>query len=191
LWRRVCLVVVPLFRMAEWLYGAGVLTIGLAVLAAIPILNFLSLGYLLEAGARVARTGRLRDGFVGVRLAAWLGGVVVVFYLMLLPVRLASNMAQTAHVIDPGGTAAKNWGLGMMILIGVTFVLMILVGYGFVHAAAARARGGKFRLMLFKGGFYAAARDAVWDAVMGLRLPYYFWLGFRGFVAALAWLALP
>src|SRR5205807_807730 len=26
---------------------------------------------------------------------------------------------------------------------------------------------------------------------VSLRLPYYFWLGFRGFIGALAWLALP
>src|SRR5262245_23406215 len=51
----------------EWLFGAAVLMVGLAVLAALPVLQFLSLGYLLEAGARVARSGRLRDGFIGVR----------------------------------------------------------------------------------------------------------------------------
>src|SRR5436309_7380286 len=32
----------------EWLFGAAVLTVGLAVLAALPLLQFLSLGYLLE-----------------------------------------------------------------------------------------------------------------------------------------------
>ena len=40
------------------------------VLAALPVLQFLSLGYLLEAGGRVARSGRLREGFIGVRTAA-------------------------------------------------------------------------------------------------------------------------
>jgi hypothetical protein len=38
---------------------------------------------------------------------------------------------------------------------------------------------------------YARARDAVWDFVAGLRLPYYFWLGLRGFAGAVAWLVLP
>jgi hypothetical protein len=38
---------------------------------------------------------------------------------------------------------------------------------------------------------YAAARDSVWEFVTGLRLPYYFWLGARGFVGALAWLFVP
>ncbi len=45
-----------LTSMLEWLFGVAVLMVGLAVLAALPVLQFLSLGYLLEAGGRVART---------------------------------------------------------------------------------------------------------------------------------------
>jgi hypothetical protein len=40
-------------------------------------------------------------------------------------------------------------------------------------------------------GAYTAARDGVWEYVVGLRLPYYFWLGVRGFVGGLVWLAIP
>ena len=35
--------------MLEWLFGAASLVVGLAVLAALPLLQFISLGYLLEA----------------------------------------------------------------------------------------------------------------------------------------------
>src|SRR5262249_17231649 len=54
----------------EWLFGVSTLIVGLAVLAAIPVLQFLSLGYMLETSGRIVPTGRLRDGFVGVRRAA-------------------------------------------------------------------------------------------------------------------------
>jgi hypothetical protein len=177
----------------EWLFGAAVLMVGLAVLAALPLLQFLSLGYLLEAGARVARSGKLRNGFIGVRLAARLGGVVVGSWLLLLPVRFVAGLAHSAQVIDPGGQLAHNWRIGLLVLIGLTAL----------HVAAACARGGKLRYFiwpfnifwlfrrLLRGGYYAEARDAVWDVAVTLRLPFYFWLGFRGFVAALAWLALP
>jgi hypothetical protein len=37
----------------------------------------------------------------------------------------------------------------------------------------------------------AEARDAVWEFVTSLKLPYYFWLGLRGFGGSLAWLVLP
>jgi hypothetical protein len=177
----------------EWLFGAAVLTIGLAVLAALPVLQFLSLGYLLEAGGRVARTGRLRDGFIGVRLAARLGGIVLGCWLLLLPVRLVAGLARSAQVIDPGGRVAEGWRVGLLVLIGFTAV----------HIGTACARGGKLRYFvwpfnvfwllrrLLRGGYYAEARDAVWDTAVSLRLPYYFWLGLRGFLGALAWLALP
>lgn len=177
----------------EWLLGAAALVVGLAVLAALPVLQFLSLGYLLEAGGRVARTGQLRAGFIGVRAAARLGGIAAACWVFLLPLRLASQMARAAHVIDPGGAAARTWRVGLFVLIGLTAL----------HLAAAIARGGRLRYFLWpfnvvwlarrvlRGGYYTEARDAVWDAVVALRLPYYFWLGFRGFVAAMAWLVLP
>ncbi len=43
----------------------------------------------------------------------------------------------------------------------------------------------------WRGHMYVEARDAVWDFVMGLRLPHYFWLGLRGFIGALLWLVIP
>jgi hypothetical protein len=176
----------------EWLFGFASLFIGLAVLAALPVLQFLSLGYLLESGGRIARTGRLRDGFIGVRLAARLGGVVLGAWLFLWPVRFVSDMARAAEIIDPDGRVAA-WRYGLFVLIGLTFV----------HIALACARGGKLRYFfwpfnfvwmarrLYRGGYYTEARDAVWNVFMPLRLPYYFWLGFRGFIGAFAWLALP
>jgi hypothetical protein len=177
----------------EWFFGAATLMVGLAVLAALPVLQFLSLGYLLEAGGRVARTGRLRDGFIGVRLAARLGGVVAGCWMLLLPVRLVAGMARSAWVIDPGGRSAANWRIGLSVLMGLTAL----------HLAAACLRGGRLRYFLWpfnviwllrrliRGGYYDEARDAVWETVVALRLPYYFWLGIRGFVGAFVWLALP
>src|SRR5260221_5282115 len=44
---------------------------------------------------------------------------------------------------------------------------------------------------MLRGGYYTEARDAVWDTVVSLRLPHYFMLGFRGFVGAFVWLAVP
>ena len=178
---------------AEWLFGFVVLMVGLAILAALPIIQFLSLGYLLEAGGRVARSGRLRDGFIGVRTAARIGGLVLGCWLMMLPVRFVADLASSASVIDPGGRVAENWRNGLLVLIGLTAV----------HTAAAVARGGRLRYFFWpfnivwlarrvlRGGYYTEARDAVWDSVVSLRLPHYFWLGVRGFVGAFAWLAVP
>jgi hypothetical protein len=180
----------------DWIdvFGAVCVIVGLAVLAAIPVFQFLSLGYLLEAGGRVARTGRLRDGFIGVRQAARVGSIVLGVWLMLLPLRLVSSMALSAELIEPGGVVAHRWRLALIIL---TVVMT-------VHILIALARGGKLRHFLWpftnpfwlarrlwQGSWYTEARDGTWAFVTSLRLPYYFWLGLRGFAGAFLWLVVP
>ena len=177
---------------AEWLFGAASLVLALAFLATYPVLQMLSLGYLLEASGRIARTGRLRDGFVGVRKGARVGGIFLGVWLMLLPLRFASLMAASARLIEPNSRADRGWSAALVVLTALLTV----------HIVGACWRGGKLwhffwpapiRLIkhLCQRGAYARARDAVCDFVIGLRLPYYFWLGLRGFAGGLIWLFLP
>ncbi|AWM38638.1 hypothetical protein GobsT_31810 [Gemmata obscuriglobus] len=177
----------------EWCFGVVVLLLGLSVLAAVPLGQFLVLGYLLEASGRVARSGRIRDGFIGVRRAALFGGAALVGGVMWLPLYLMSLQAEAARIIDPRGTIARVWE----ITLGVSAVVLVL------HVAGALFWGGRVRHFLnpinvpwlahrlFQGGMYQEARDRVWELVVGLRLPYYFWLGLRGFVGGFIWLACP
>lgn len=177
----------------EWVFGLGMVLIGLAILASIPVLNLLSFGYLLESAGRIGRSGRLRDGFVGVRTAARLGGIFFASWLCMLPVVLLSDFAKSAQIIDPGSAMAARWRVGLLILICLTFI----------HVASACALGGKLRhfispfnlvwllVRIVQGGYYTKARDAVWDTLVALRLPYYFWLGLRGLVGTFAWLFVP
>lgn len=179
--------------VSEWLFGAFALVLGLAILSAIPIVQFLSLGYLLEVTGRVARSGRLRDGFVGVRRAARVGSIGLGLGLMYLVLWVPSSLALSAQIIDPGGDTARGWEVGLTVLLGLVSI----------HTLAACSRGGKLRYFfwpfnfiwllrrLWRGGYYAEARDAVWNFVVSLRLPYYFWLGARGFAGVMAWVAVP
>jgi hypothetical protein len=186
-WRLLC-------STAEWLFGAVALIGGLAVLASIPVVQLLSFGYLLEVCGRVARTGRLRDGFIGIRPAARIGSIVTGIWLTLLPLKLVSSLALDAQLIDPNGPVARNWRAGL----GVLTVLLVL------HITAACSRGGKLRYFFWpfgnpfwlirrlrRGGYYVEARDAVWRFISALRLPYYFWLGLRGFFGTMIWLVIP
>ncbi|HEY1188846.1 MAG TPA: hypothetical protein VGE74_14420 [Gemmata sp.] len=179
--------------VVEWCFGAAVLLLGLSVLTAVPLGQFLVLGYLLEASGRVARTGRIRDGFIGVRPAALFGGVAVAGGVMWLPLYLMSLQAEAARIIDPNGTIARAWEVAL----GALALVLVL------HTVGALFWGGRVRhflnpinipwlaYRLFQGGMYQEARDRVWDLVVSLRLPYYFWLGVRGFAGAFVWLALP
>jgi hypothetical protein len=164
------------------------------MLAALPVVQFLSLGYLLESSARVARTGRLRDGVVGVRKAARVGGVAAGIWLSLVPVWLAASYFHSAELIDPGGRIARNWRIA----------LVMITALALFHIALSCSRGGRLRHFLWpfghpfwlagrlrRGGLYREARDGLWDFVVNLRLPYYFRLGLVGFLGTLAWLAIP
>ena len=177
----------------DWLFGFLALIFGLAALSVIPILNCFSLGYLLEASGRVAgEKGRLSAGFVGVRKAAVLGRIVIGAWLFILPVRFVAGMWRDAELIAPGSPNSVAWRIGLIILT----VLAV------AHIAWACIRGGRIRHFLWpapvrffrwigRPGTYTNMRDTTLDYLASLRLPHYFWLGARGFVGAVIWLALP
>jgi hypothetical protein len=180
--------------LCEWLFGLLSLVLGLSMLAALPIVQFLSLGYFLESSARVARSGRLRDGFVGVRRAARVGGFTAGIWICLMPTWLVGSYARSADLINPGGRIARNWRIG---LLAVTMIALL-------HIGVSCARGGRLRHFLWpfghpfwlarrlrEGGLYTEARDRLWSFAVSLRIPYYFRLGLIGFLGTLAWLALP
>ncbi len=178
----------------EWLFGLGSLVVGLSMLAALPLVQFLTLGYFLESSARVARSGRLRDGLIGVRRAAMIGGVAAGIWLSLIPAWLVGSYARSAELMDPGGRIAHGWRLGLMV---VTLISLM-------HIAVACARGGRLRHFFWplghpfwlvrrlrRGGLYSELRDGLWEFAVALRLPYYFRLGLVGFLGTLAWLLAP
>ena len=179
---------------SDWIFGAIALILGLSILAAVPIAQFLSLGYLLEAGGRVALTGKLRNGFVGIRKASRLGSLVIGVTIFTLPLRILSTFAQDAQLVNPGSRIAQSWKIGIMALTALVIV----------HMIGAAARGGRIRHFfipfgnpfwlarrLKQGGAYESSRDAFWSFVGSLRLEYYLKLGFLGFVGTMAWIVGP
>ncbi len=180
--------------IADRLFGVLTIIVSLAVLAALPLAQFLSLGYMLEASGRVGRSGRLRDGLIGIRKAARIGGAVAGTWLIIAPTMLVSSLAGSAELIDPGGPVARRW---RMALVAAT-VLAIL------HIGLSLARGGRFRTFLWpvghvrwlvrgwrRGGLYVETRDAFWAFLVSLRLPRFFRVGAIGFFGTLAWLIVP
>lgn len=131
-WRGLC-------SALEWVFGLVSLLVVLALLSVVPILQFLSLGYLLEASGRIARTGKFSAGFIGIRTLARVGSIVAGTWLMLLPLRFVAGLANDAELANNvAGTrspVAGAWRLGL-------FVLTILM---LVHLASCWYAGGKFR----------------------------------------------
>jgi hypothetical protein len=222
----------------EWIFGFFSLVVGLAVLASVPILQLLSLGYLLEVSGRVARTGRLTAGLIGIRKAARIGSLVFGTWLMLLPLQLISDYWYSSYLIDPQSEITRNWRMALLILTAMMLLHIIAAWYcggklrhffwpllapfslllwvcrltlaqlatsAFRQSSAGRVVRDLLQVRplrewfvpamllygLWRGGMWSRCRDGVWEFVSSLRLPYYFWLGLRGFVGAMAWLLLP
>ncbi len=128
LWHRLC-------SGLEWLFGLVSVIAGLALLASIPIFQLLSLGYLLEVSGRISRSGRVRDGFIGIRPAAQLGSIVLGTWLMLWPIRLVSSFWQSAQLIDAHSGVTAAWRIGLLL-----FTPLMLS-----HIMLAWTCGGKLR----------------------------------------------
>lgn len=185
-------------RALAWLVTVGVglvsLLMMLAILAALPPLNFLALGVMLEAEGRVARSGRLRDGVPFAGALPRLGTIVVGTWAWLLVVRVVSQAAADAALVDPGGPSARFWGVArpaVAVLVGVHLLAALFDG-GSAAAFVRPLRGVRRLLAALRSGSAwgraAAALAAVVAAIAPVRLA---WLGARGFAGALAWLVLP
>ena len=188
-WRRFF---IGLGSVLDWLFGLIALIGGLALLSVVPVLNLLSLGYLLEVSGRVARTGKLRAGFVGIRKASRLGGVVIGIWLVLLPLRFVYGMWQDSELITPEGSDSRAWEMGFL----------FLSVFAFFHIVWACIRGGRpwhflwpAPLRLFR--YFREPKNisstwiGLWTYVESLNASYYLWLGARGFAGAVIWLIVP
>ena len=178
---------------------AGDITLGfvgiifsLAVVSAIPILNLLSLGYLLEASARVGKSGRFRDGFIGIRPFAVGARIVIACWLWVLPIRLIDSYRRDAELIAPGSDRALSLRITLIVLI-------LLIG---AHLIRACLRGGKWRHFIWPaplhflrelgGELEITPRYAfVQSFFRELRLWHFFRLGALGFIGAFLWLLPP
>jgi hypothetical protein len=175
-------------------FGIASLIFMLAVIAAIPIVNFLALGYLLEVEARVARTGRFRDAFLLLDVAPRIGSIALGIWLWVLPLRFLGTVRGDAFYIEPGGEIDQT-------INSLAPVAAIVVA---LHICLALARGGSlgcfFRplknlLWIIKRwsnhDYMAHATAGVNDFMQRLRLRHHFTLGVKGFAGSFLWLVIP
>ena len=183
------------YWLLELTFGVLSLFALLAFLAAIPVANFVALGYLLEAEGRVARTGKLRYAMPLLALAPKLGGIAAGIWVWWWIVRLVADASSDARLIAPGTTVSAIWRIAL---------LLFSTGVA-IHLVLAIARGGRLSLFFWptplnalwlwkqfqEGDYLETAGNAVREFVAALRLRHHFWLGLRGFALAFVWLFIP
>lgn len=176
------------------LFGLVSLVIVLAILAAIPIVNLLALGYLLQAEGEVARSGKITRGFPMLHQARFIGGCIMGIFLCLMPLRYLGDFTSDAMLVDP------NSGLTRFLRI-LTSLAAIAI---FLHLLGALAAGGRlvrfFRPVknartllseLRSRTFFSDRSVAVSDFFQSLQLRKTFFLGFWGAVGILMWTLIP
>lgn len=135
-------------RSAFWaihvVFGTVCLILILAILAAIPGLNILTLGYLVEPQRRVALSGRLRDGFPMLALAPRFGIIGFMCGLMLISIGIfAAGVSDATIILGESSDAVittTGWLRAGKVSIAITMVLYIA---STLHAAGKRDRDPK------------------------------------------------
>lgn len=168
------------------------LTLLLSLGATVPIIQFASLGYMLECSARIASNRPWGDCFPGAQRARRLVLALAIIAVSWLPVWFVADLAYTAALIEPNGPQGPRLRIAAIVL---TFLWIVWILW-------AVFRGGRLRDFLwpapvlffqsvFRSETWRLAEDRLWA---GIRSLHFFRLITRGLLAsigALIWLALP
>jgi len=185
-------------RACGWLVtllaGCVTLVLLVAILAAVPVLNLVALGWMLEAEGRVVRSGRLREGLPWLGVLPRLGAAAIGVWAWLVVVRLVAAAADDAAVVAPDSQTAAAWAWArssVMLAVGLHLVAALAAGpslAAFVRPVRnlRRVAGGVRDGTLWRSA--ATALGRLVDVMSPLAT---FRLGVGGFLGGLAWVAVP
>jgi hypothetical protein len=181
-----------ILRIPLRLFQFASLLLILAVCSTIPLIQLASLGYMLEAGKRIANRGNLMYGLPGLATAGRIGVFLLGTGVTFLPVWLIRDFAITGQLIDPASGSVQT----LEVISWIVFAMWIS------NTLWAAARGGKWwhfvwpqplRILreAWRPSFWNQAMDRLWNAAVQLNFPSLLWLGLRAFIGGLCWLAIP
>ncbi len=182
--------------LGNGLVGLVALIVGLAFVSSVPLVQFIALGYLVEVSGRALRERDARRGGLGLQQAARLGKVAAMIGLWSLPIWLLYEFAFSAMLIQSDGLSARWWRMALIVstvLVTLHVVSALLRGGGvwqFIWPAPLKSLRLAWRTVV-DCSVYQQSRQTLWDTLVGLRLGYFFWLGFWAFVGALLWIVVP
>ncbi|RMF37755.1 MAG: hypothetical protein D6753_17055, partial [Planctomycetota bacterium] len=182
---------VPIWFLGRCWDFASLCTL-LAVVAALPIVQLASLGYLLRGAANLAQGRPWKDALPGLRTAGKIGTFLLLAAVSWLPVWLINDLSYSAQLLQPGSRGAALW----------RGAAGAVTGLWLLHITWAALRGGRwwhflwpaplrFVREIWRPRTWSTALDRLYLLVRGLRLPHLWWLGTRGALGALVWVSIP
>jgi len=185
-------------RATAWavrmVFGLFSLTLLLAVIAAVPLVNILALGYLLEVEGRLGRTGRLRFAFPLLEIAPRFGAIVVGLAGWLLPIWGLTLVLADYRLIAPASsvTVALAWSHRIAVVLVSGHLLLALARGGSLGCFIRPLKNVLWLIRQFRrGGYFERAESHVLEFVTEMRIGHHFWLGLRGLVGGFVWLVIP
>lgn len=187
-WNAAVLYQGPLW-LARETFNVGSLVVLLAILAAIPVVQLIAFGYLLNVAGSLAAGSSVRAALPQLRQAGQIGLAMLALSLAALLTRLLTHWEAVATLIDPASDRAA-W----LRVIAINSSLIALA-----YLLWAWVRGGQLfhyvwpepRRLIREGWRWSRWRevpDRLWQFTASLRLKYYFWLGLRAMLGTLLWL---
>lgn len=179
-----------IFWLIRGIFCLVSLTVILAVLTAIPILQLITFGYLINVSGRLANGSKLKDSLPHLQQAGQIGLAAIALFLASLPTQTLAHLESVANLINQGSEQATQ----MRALAIATSILMT------AYLLWAWNRGGRLANYLWpqptrflKEGWrwrtWRTAPDRLWEFTVNLQAPKYFWLGLRCAVGTLIWLS--
>ncbi|MEM8913016.1 MAG: DUF4013 domain-containing protein [Planctomycetota bacterium] len=176
-------------RQAETVFCVGSLVGLLAFVTALPVVQLVSLGYLLLVAGRLASGVPLNQSLPGLKIAGKIGMAVGAIALLSLPVGLLVHWSSVANIIDPGSSQAAS----------LRFAAIASACVATLWLAWAWVRGGqlahyvwpeprRWLSQIWRWSTWLDASERLWMMAWSLQLPRLFWLGIRGWLGTLIWL---
>jgi len=178
--------------LARFAWNAFSLVMVLSFAATIPIVQFASLGYMLECSARIASGLPIRSCFPGITLAGHIVRCGLWTLLTWLPIWFVTDLGYSSELIQPESNAALSLRITARIL-AILWVLWVVW---------AILRGGRwfhflwpqpirFSKTIFTRSFWLDAENRWWEFLKELHLWRLIRLGFQASLGAGIWLAIP
>ncbi len=178
-----------IYRCSRGVFQYLSLVTFLAIMTALPLVQLIAFGYLLDVAGKLTRGERLGAAVAWRETAGRLGLAAVVLFLLSLPIQLLAHWAVAAEIISPNALNAR--------LLRMAAVVMALVALAYV--SWAWVRGGRLKHYLWpspilwlksfwRPRIWLDGADRLIQMVRSLQLLRLLWLGIRGAVATLIWL---